>query len=779
MGFSAQAAPFEAEENFDDATHFSQGGKLPDGWTQSAPADFQRNLGSYFGFGAHSGDYLIGMANGQPSGVIYTNPISLLGGKEAGMEFRLLMPGGMPASIRNLGLKVYVGTSADIAQMTELAARSAQANSSWAKMAVEFTPEADADYYFAIEITPGQLTGNCGAALFDSFYFYGEQKEEENPDPGPGEDPDPNPGVASNYEGMDQLDPNEENEAYCMELPYFENFSDPAHYDGKNLPAGWHSTGTRVWRTAAQNDLPAASGDYYMIIPENNMERDERAYTPFFYLKEGVVYTLSFASHQESTLYDSENGIRRITYVNVLVGTEQDAEFMPVTMEKISEDNPTGRWTYHDITFSPIKSGAYCFCFELEGLPFSGIAAIDDLKITSPEDLARPEAGFAVKGIHNLYNSCVLSMGEEPIRLINTSNYADRVEWETFGAEYTQLPNGDIDIFLPEDGEHAVRLKAINTKGERTSSKIFNVQHIGESQEFMALTGYEPNATMLGRNQQFVFATDPDWDFVSGFNHYYYVMAEYFQLPANSEFKINKISTWMDWLNYSESFYGNQTVLPVNVKLVAADYNGRPDESRVFGSLTGTMASIFGGAGTNETNGRDITFPEPVTVNGPFFVIIEFSPALCIDSPDPNVIRSYIAFTMARHPHRQSTMYVKPYNVPEGSAAQIGKWNALSELDPGLKGLGLAFQLWASYEPKAGSVAINGAGEITFGATYDGAQICVSGTHKGEWIAIYTLDGKCVATQQADETLTTIPAASIPSGIYLVKGNNGCAKLLK
>ena len=188
-----------------------------------------------------------------------------------------------------------------------------------------------------------------------------------------------------------------------------------------------------------------------------------------------------------------------------------------------------------------------------------------------------------------------------------------------------------------------------------------------------------PNGTYFyNRDNLPRFSTDPEFDFVSGYNHYYNTYAEYYNLPENFDFALRQISVWMPWLNYRTT-YGDpavtdQRIKPFTVKIVGVDENGLPDEEHVFGRLDTTMKDAFGGTGTNELNARDIVFPEPILCKGPIFVIFEYSPELDLEPEIIEFTRSYIAIDLLKHSHKQTTMYVKPYNVPEDVMAEEGKW---------------------------------------------------------------------------------------------------------
>lgn len=164
---------------------------------------------------------------------------------------------------------------------------------------------------------------------------------------------------------------------------------------------------------------------------------------------------------------------------------------------------------------------------------------------------------------------------------------------------------------------------------------------------------------------------------------------------------------------------------------------------------------------------------------GPIYIVLEYSEEMDMHPADSFFTRSYIALNMLRHNHGRTTMYVKPYAVPEESNAKVGEWCPVTDIDKSLKGLGLAFQLWASYTPGESSVAVNNVGETVFAARYADGNIQVSGTVEGEWLAVYDLAGKCVAMTQASRNSSVIEASELPAGVYIVRGNNGSARILK
>lgn len=772
-GASAMAASFEIEENFDKDSSFNNENPLPIGWSQKGSTTFYRVAAADYGQTAQSGSYIIWattMGTSADGTVIYTKPVSLSAGNEASIEFYSCLPGyGNNTNLYNYGFTVYAGTEADVTKMSEIGKRAPAGKEGWEQHKFSFIPGTDGDYYYAIRINKGQLSPG-GTMMFDTFFFSGKDIEPEYNDP------------ASTYPGMDDLELDPDNLDLCVELPYYENFSDPTHYDGKGqLPIGWTTTGSVVWRTGSYKGLAGHSGEWYMVAPESTVDRDERAYTPFFNLKKGVTYTIEFASHQVVTILDEYPDQVRVTTINLKVGTQHDADFLPVTMLSVSEDSPNSRWSEHKVTFCPDQSGAYCFCFELEGQSYTGMAFIDNVRITSPVDTERPEPSFAARAIYNLMDSNLITMGDAPMRIVNNTRYATEFTWDTFGDEYKLLPNGDIDVFFTTNGEHSVELTATNSRGSRSTAKVYNVKHLDKPESQIPFMGYDDNDFHFSRNNLIRFNTDPEFDFVGGYNHYYRTFAEKYDFPAGARVAISQISVWMSWLNYRSFYDGvdDQRIRPFSVKIYGADAEGNLDETKLFGSLETTMNQVWGGSGTNEINGRDIVFPEPVNCEGPIYVVFDFSEEMDMDPRNPDIsARSYIGLNQVRHAHNITSMYVKPTAVPENSTAEVGKWCPVHDLDLSLKGLGMSYTLWASYDGVA-SIAIDSVGNVMFAAKYMNGAINVSGTTEGEWLAVYSTDGKCVAMKQASEGSTLIPAPDLPGGIYIVRGDKSATKFVK
>lgn len=763
--FATNAATFSIEENFDDSSHFTQSGSIPDGWSVSDGCNFYRAEATDFGVFAQSGSYILGAPTGHVGDVIYTPAFSMKGNTPASIEFYAMAPGGTPNFIRNLGWKVYAGTTADISTMTLIGTTEPGALTDWTYQAFSFTPEADGNYFYAIEITQGQMAG--GGVQFDSFLFEGTEAEVSGSD-------------------LSVLEPNEDNLAECMELPYMENFSNPSHYDGSsNMPVNWVSVGTHPFVTANTSGLRGYDGTYYMTTVESTTDRDERAYTPFFNFQAGVEYTVSFYTHFEGT--EVSDGVWRYLSMDLTLGTEQDGDFHPVTLGNVSRClDETNSWVYSEFKFTPVTSGAYCLSFKLNGAPHSGTMSLDNLVILSPQDQPAPVANFYAAGLFELMESNLLAFEGYPVRMMNVSKYGETYTWEADGCTVTELNDGNADIIFPQSGDYEVKLTATNARGSRSSIKTMHVTCINnaEGASSIPLLSYSPQTTtILDRGSIPTIGTD-EYDWLTGYNHYYRSYAERFDVAPGVKSTLNSISLFLTDMRYrpmsAES--GDQRLCDFNVTVYGADDNGNLDETKVFGSMTKTMKEVFGGTGIGGGFGDtacSISFDQPIVANGPFYIAFTFDDALEVDAVDANLGRSYIGATMVRDANGTSNMYVKPTAVPESATCTAdGNWHHISEMNPSFSGLGNCWAVWTNFNDKNTGIAINNSGKTVFAARFDGNDLIVSGTAAGETIALYDLAGRNVLMATGTDNSTVVPT-SLPSGIYIVSTNAGSVKVVK
>lgn len=752
---------FENEYNFDASDD------LPEGWLAEGNIKVE-SAADYFGYMAQSGDNVLGASKIAKGQAVYTPLLPLVGGKECTLEFYVYAP---EAAYDNVAFAYTLDVTAGQGQtVTDQTIQVKHCNPAiykdWTKITGSFTPEKDGEYSFAINafVANGDTYGRT--ILFDTFFISGTKPKAEDPDPIP---------------DFTVLEPNEDNLAECVELPYFEKF-DGENYDGSSyLPIGWLTTGTKGFVTASAPGLTAVSGDYYMITEHNSdAERDDKAYTCYFNLTEGTEYTIDFKYFIQGNDWNLDD-ILYLPTLTFTVGTEQESDFH-VDIKKISER--TTEWKQETIKFTPLKSGAYCFAFMLTGPTNSGMVAVEDFSITAEGLVARVEPAFVIKGVYSLYDERKTVVFEEtPVQMVNLSDYATSYKWTCEGAVPSESEEENPSFTFPADGEYNIVLEAINSRGSRSTAHKINVQALKNDQQY-PLNHYSSSQDKLfNRGETPAFASDTEGDYVTGFNHYYYDVAQRFDFSTARPVNIRQIT-----FNVTERRYRNMTALlddqrikPLTIAFYGSTPEGELDEDNLLGKIETTVGEALGSSGLGGTamDYKDVEFETPVRAEGTFYVALHFDKGLEVEPSDASLGRSYIGTQVMKHGHGQTTLYCKPYAVPEGSGAELNKWQTIDRLDFRKAGLGAFWSLWCTpFDPTGvGSVSVADKGE--FAASFVGDELSVEGTAEGETVMVFNLSGACVATASAAEGMSTIALPGLQSGIYVVKCGNRSTKAVK
>ena len=767
---------FTFEADFDVAADYPDGANVPEGWAL-AGTKFKRAEASDYGLTAQSGNFALCATAALTADVVYTPVADLVAGKPCTIEFWYLAP-----NVNNAAFAYDIVVSAcsgqDLTTKVAEVGKLTGNNKEWKKASLTFTPEEDGEYCFAIDpkCSAGDALAPTYASYFafDSFIIDGTRYGEKKPDPQP------------------ELEPNPDNLELCMELPYFENFSDPSHYDGTtNLPAGWATTGSVTWATAVLNPavqgaFSPKSGDYYLIADNNpNGVRDDRAYTSFFNLTAGTTYTVSYWVYMTAALdQEAEDGSQIIPELAFTVGTEQEADFHN-TLGTFAQK--TSDWVEQIFTFTPKVDGAYCFGFFLTGRAGSGYVAVDDLKITAPGLIARVEPGFMFKGLHSLYDESLALAPGQPLEIANTTNYADSYEWTCEGAEPSTSTDENPSFNIPGEGTYTVTLAATNERGTRTTEKSIKVSILPESSETQVPLQVWASGQDLRYDKGSVptFSTDPEGDFITGYNNYYYSLAQRFDMADDFPMSLRILSIYVTDRRYrnmdATGQFDDQRIIPMSVVVYGSDENGNLDETKELGRIEKPINEILGNGGLGQIGGemRTIEFDSPVEVKGTFYIAFLFSDKMEVKAANADLGRSYVATSAVRHGHGITSLYAKPYAVPEESQATVGQWCPVDHLNSAFKGMGADWTIWVNGAKTGSAIAIGMDGKVAFAATFTGDVLNVSGTAEGDIVTVSDLSGRTVASAVASDTATAISLPGIARGIYIVNTAAGSVKVVK
>ena len=571
-------------------------------------------------------------------------------------------------------------------------------------------------------------------------------------------------------------------------LPYYQPFDDAEDYDGTSmLPIGWLAVGDMPFVTANFNELPAASGSYYMVAPQSSAARNDKAYTPFFSCEAGKVYHITFQLYMPGTIL---NDIERMNTLVFSAGTEQDAEHQ--TEVKAYEKEIYSIWTPISIDFTAPTTDEYCFAFNLTTeVGYCGYVAVDDFMVLADGQVQRPIAQFAVNnGWYDIMNSKVTVFDNGAIELANLSQYATEYEWKVTGPEEYTSTEASPSFAFATDGDYTVSLTATNVSGSRTNTKTIEIQHFSGQMESQGIMTYNPNDDkyLWYYNQLPTFQpekySDPNYqfDYVTGINHYYKQFAERFELPEGNTATINSISTWVVAYSRMSAYTAEERNHPFSISFYG-ETDGRLDESKCFGHWNTDMITAYPTVGFGYEHpaqwGFDVS-EVGATVEGPFYVAFEYSDDMPIDSSDPNITRSYVAFAMIEHGSKATTIYGKAKAGADSNFVPDGGWYRLDEIDPSMrKGYGTYLVLWCDLNMREGVVAIDSDGNTVFDLRLDGDVLHVSGTVEGEPVAIYTLNGMQVLAAQGQADATAINVSALQSGVYVVVTEAGARKFVR
>ena len=702
IAFAQTYESFEIFENFDDASHFTEGSIVPDGWSSIGTSPAERmEAGVYMtGYAAHSGSYVLHSSDNISvvrDEVIFTPMMELAGGKDAVLSFYIYAPGGSPAAFYSY-VEVKAGTAQNMEAQTIALGSTSSAISSWSELAFLFTPATDGEYCFSISLKQSsELVRDHGLIGIDDVTITGYTNVGSGDEGGDEEE--------------DELNPNPNNYVSAMPVPYYNTFDNyDGDYNGSTyLPKGWLSVGNMPFFTANINGVDAVTGTYYLVAEQSDMNnRNDVLFTPFFRLSAGEEYVISYYLYMPG---NSGGGVLRATNLTVTVGTEHDILYHPVVKQNI-EDQSISEWQYQEFTFAPQVSGAYCFGFSLSTyVNYSGLVAIEDFNITIPGYVGVPFAEFGIGGNFNVIDSRMVVYKNQYVHLTNLSKNCDEYLWvvtsPTGAVQHSAEENPS--FLFNESGEYTIELTASNSEDSRTTSKTIMVEYIDyDTEDYTLMTWNPTHDQILERGSIPAFSAngieDYDYDYVTGYTRYYKKYAERFEIPSNVKLEISVINTWLAHYRNRAYTTGSDSDKPFEV-VFYGETNGQLDEDKVFARISMTLKDAFGttGIGSGAGEGRSINlvdfYGKPVEVEGTFYVAFEFADDMTVSTEDPNIGRSYIALNTIKHATQNATLYVKPTSVPANSQVEAdGNWYPVDMLDNKMSGVGAYIILWVANE---------------------------------------------------------------------------------
>lgn len=278
-------------------------------------------------------------------------------------------------------------------------------------------------------------------------------------------------------------------------------------------------------------------------------------------------------------------------------------------------------------------------------------------------------------------------------------------------------------------------------------------------------------------------------DYVVGVNPYYRAFAERFDVPQNCGMELTSINF------FTHNYYLFDQTLGVGnfdkekqlTVVIYPEKDGKPDIANPVYSKTDLISNMI--KDDFHSVRQSIKFDdasEPVVVNGPFYIALEFD-SLTIVPYDPGYLsRSYFGADTRIHDNGQTTLWVKPEKAIPGSDFEkngnLKEYCRADEFSKELTGYSFGVMPWVVYGEMS-TDGINGTENdnqnVKVYATIDGDNFKVSGLKPGSNVRVYSSNGSAVFEKKAGDSEMIIPAGAWTKGIYVISADDQSIKVTK
>lgn len=545
------------------------------------------------------------------------------------------------------------------------------------------------------------------------------------------------------------------------DLPYFENFD---NYEERDIPTGWLLPGDKPFvlrHFYGWKDI--YSEPYCLAITSSSTGNEPKwAFSPGFNMEAGETYHISFWLLAPGLSTGQKESLK------VTVGAEQTVESQVTILADLPQITYKD-WKKVKVEYSPTVSGVYHFGITLL-MPIINGVGIDDFEVYSENNPFPVEAKYRTEGgiwsvnASNMEKHVRYIYKDQPIVFVNESKNATTYSWEnTFGIPATSVEENPT-INYSQSGMYEPVLEASNKKYSDTYKDIVNVVVVGGEEDVTDIVAnygmydklYEPETYLPSAN-----------DFVSGINRYYTTFAERYEMPEGAKASISAVSLKLNLYKASTSTKSK----PLRVKIYGEKW-GVPDPDNVFGVHETTVRGAFGDASIDyESVAKTITFAQPISTTGPFFVSIELDESIKPDATN----KLSLSFDLYRTDKVTSAFaYVhasgaSELNISEGWYSLIDLPEPFTELDK----TGFSFYLCPTITfLKDGGSSVEAASKNkvkVYPTVFDQVLNIEFEDNTAEQVIVYNVNGqKVYESVLSNKNSLIIPSSGWNSGIYFV-----------
>lgn len=542
-------------------------------------------------------------------------------------------------------------------------------------------------------------------------------------------------------------------------VPYYENFNDSSKVLNEKTVCdykGWTIFGasgnTKRFKVRINSTLNPAGDGMYLVNSVVYGARNDWAISPAVKLKAGKQYTVAC----KILATGGTNSLKE--HIRITVGSDTTEAAQGTVLLDLPQANYK-TWTEVTAEFTPTADGDYYFGFNNNTAQRGYVVAIDDVSVTTADSNEAVAAFDLPAGGVYTENNEMLLYPDNQLKFTNRSQNATSYLWTTGGNPATTTEKNPV-VNYPESGTCQVTLLAANEGGDSLATATLAVRVVGDAYSGKVKTS--ATADSLNAQDGTISILPASTEYKTGYNSRYTKIAERFDMPERSVATVSAVELAAS--RYSTSYLLYHVAHPVTVKLVA-DSLGLPCESEELGRVSTTLEALYGTSGASDTTSA-VTFISPVSVSGPFHVVVDFGTA-------ENSLSDYIALRS----------YTRAQSAPVTfSVCPTSGWTTLKAITgadaDSLLALDIKAQMAVSPRTSTGIASV--VDTTYMKVSVNGRTIGVSGLERGSVVRVYNMLGACVSTAEADaEGIAVIDAANWPASAYVLANSNGkSAKLI-
>jgi len=493
-------------------------------------------------------------------------------------------------------------------------------------------------------------------------------------------------------------------------------------------------------QTGTLSGLTALSGSSYLISGfDSYASRNAWAFSPAFSLTAGITYHIYIYAYAKG--YNGTKDEFKVT-----VGTNQtEATQTTVIINKTGANAVAiSAWTKYEGTFTPATSGTFYFginhctvALDVNAVAFENFVVSDKVYVEPPKVDIYTTGGL--RSVTKTSTNSVYLMATEQInyvvKLANTTSF----RWGFDAAATANSTSDSIStVSYSTERTHIATINAVGPGGNNIGTATYNVirpvDNVTSDIVFNFKSYDQPTTSFFS-----------DYNYTVGSNSYYKKIAEKYTVPNNSSVSISQIYLYVGAYNLASANLSKNVTISI---LKADGTNGLP--GTVVITATTTFESLFGASIISSGTDKSYTLSTPVTVNGSFYVVIDFS---AITPGSANYIG--LVSTSPRK-YKDASFYLFYNNAWVSSATLIPNGQLSAYIAPKITFL------------TSIKTPVETPSDDKLKVYMNNHKLYIEQAIAGNLITMFGLKGECVFSKVLDASDAVLPLA-LKSGVYLVK----------